>query len=260
MLEVILSLCLYAAPPPAPIKPDLQKAKEMCLNGDHEASEMLLGKLKDHTNPPAYYYFRMINAFKLNNKKEALKWSGMLKHTYEDIPNRYKDLAIIINAEAETWTEKKSDDLEDISREMTKIKDRLHNNKGGPETQKLQKDVLSRLDKMIKDAEDQKNKDKEDKDKEEKEKKRKQAERDGIWIPADKGGKGNPADKAVTPTEQGTGQIDKKKVKEIAAVWGKLPEKERAQALRDLTRGMPPKDRAIIERYLKELQKRSGSK
>jgi hypothetical protein len=56
----------------------------------------------------------------------------------------------------------------------------------------------------------------------------------------------------------GTGQVDTKKVNEIAEVWSKLPEKERAQAMRDLTRGMPAKDRAVIEAYLKELRKRSG--
>jgi hypothetical protein len=60
-------------------------------------------------------------------------------------------------------------------------------------------------------------------------------------------------------TANGTGQIDQKKVKEVAEVWGKLPEKERAQAMRDLVRGMPAKDRAVIEAYLKELQKRSSS-
>jgi len=51
--------------------------------------------------------------------------------------------------------------------------------------------------------------------------------------------------------------VDTKKVKEIAEVWGKLPEKERAQALRDLTRSMPPRDRAVIEAYFRELQKKS---
>jgi hypothetical protein len=60
-------------------------------------------------------------------------------------------------------------------------------------------------------------------------------------------------------TANGTGQIDQKKVKEVAEVWGKLPEKERAQAMRDLVRGMPAKDRAVIEAYLKELQKRSSA-
>jgi hypothetical protein len=52
--------------------------------------------------------------------------------------------------------------------------------------------------------------------------------------------------------------VDTKKVKEIAEVWGKLPEKERAQAIRELTRSLPAKDRAVIEAYFKELQKRSG--
>jgi hypothetical protein len=60
-------------------------------------------------------------------------------------------------------------------------------------------------------------------------------------------------------TANGTGQVNEKKVKEIAEVWGKLPEKERAQAMRDLVRGMPAKDRAVIEAYLKELQKRSSA-
>ena len=61
-------------------------------------------------------------------------------------------------------------------------------------------------------------------------------------------------------TASGTGQIDPKRAKEIAEVWGKLPEKERAAALRDLTRSLPAKDRAVIEAYFRELQKKSGSK
>jgi len=46
-------------------------------------------------------------------------------------------------------------------------------------------------------------------------------------------------------------------VKEIADVWGKLPEKERARALVELTRGMPAKDRMVIEAYFKELAKKT---
>jgi hypothetical protein len=53
------------------------------------------------------------------------------------------------------------------------------------------------------------------------------------------------------------GEVDSKKVKEIADVWGKLPEKDRAKALVELTRGMPAKDRAVIEAYFKELAKKA---
>ncbi len=36
-------------------------------------------------------------------------------------------------------------------------------------------------------------------------------------------------------------------------MWGKLPEKERAQAMRELTKGAPPQYREIIENYFKKL-------
>ena len=41
----------------------------------------------------------------------------------------------------------------------------------------------------------------------------------------------------------------------MAAVWGKLPERERAKAMMELTRDMPPRYREVIERYFKELAK-----
>jgi hypothetical protein len=36
-------------------------------------------------------------------------------------------------------------------------------------------------------------------------------------------------------------------------VWGKLPEKERVRALNDITQGMPPRYREVIENYFKKL-------
>jgi hypothetical protein len=47
-------------------------------------------------------------------------------------------------------------------------------------------------------------------------------------------------------------------VKEIAEVWGRLPPKERERAIQELVRGMPAKDRAVIEEYFRQLQKRSS--
>ena len=46
-------------------------------------------------------------------------------------------------------------------------------------------------------------------------------------------------------------------MKEIAEQWGKLPEKERAKALVELTRSLPAKDRAILEAYFQELAKKT---
>ena len=51
-----------------------------------------------------------------------------------------------------TWQDK---DLGWISRKMGVIKDRLDISRGGKKTQKMQKEVLVRLDEMIKEKENQ---------------------------------------------------------------------------------------------------------
>jgi hypothetical protein len=51
----------------------------------------------------------------------------------------------------------------------------------------------------------------------------------------------------------GPGGFDAKRVKDMTANWGKLPQKERAQAIADLTRDMPPSYREAIEAYFKKL-------
>src|SRR4029078_11019926 len=58
-------------------------------------------------------------------------------------------------------------------------------------------------------------------------------------------------------TASGTGDIDKKRIKEIADVWGKLPEKEREKVMQELRQKLPAKDRAIIDAYLAETTQRS---
>ena len=57
------------------------------------------------------------------------------------------------------------------------------------------------------------------------------------------------------PSGIAKGEIDLKKFKEYADVWGKLPEKERVKAMTELTRGMPAKYRDAIESYFKQLEK-----
>jgi hypothetical protein len=44
----------------------------------------------------------------------------------------------------------------------------------------------------------------------------------------------------------------------MADVWGKLPERERAKAMVELTKDLPPRYREVIEAYFKNLAK--GSK
>jgi hypothetical protein len=56
-------------------------------------------------------------------------------------------------------------------------------------------------------------------------------------------------------TNSGPGKVDQKRLKGLAQEWGKLPEKERAAAMAELTRDMPPRYREVIEKYFKDLAK-----
>jgi hypothetical protein len=56
-------------------------------------------------------------------------------------------------------------------------------------------------------------------------------------------------------TNAGPGKVDEKKLKELAEVWGKLPEKDRAKAMVELSKDLPPRYREIIENYAKTLAK-----
>jgi hypothetical protein len=53
----------------------------------------------------------------------------------------------------------------------------------------------------------------------------------------------------------GTGRVDPVKMKKMVENWGKLPERERARAVQELTRGMSPKHREAIENYFRNLAK-----
>ena len=58
----------------------------------------------------------------------------------------------------------------------------------------------------------------------------------------------------------GPGNVDPKSLEKVAKSWGTLPEKERAQAMQDLTRDMPPKYREVIESYFRKLAASESNK
>lgn len=229
---LILLILLYGS---------VDEAAKLSLNANYEESDKILSKIEKHERCPKYYFYRSVNAYSLNKKDEALDWINMVENSFEAVPQRYLDLALIMKYDISTW----KDNLDDISREMKKASDRLRNGKGGPKTQEIQKDVENRLAKMIKDIEDARDAQAKAAMKEAEEKHAKKQQ-------------DQPPDDTPAGGERGSGRINPKKVKELAEVWGKLPEKERVKALRELQLTLPRRDRRIIEAYLEELQKRTG--
>jgi hypothetical protein len=209
-------------------------------------------KAEDVVDPASYLFHRAVAEHALMLKEPAFDTIDRLLVDVVDSPERYRTVAALMHFDMLTWKDK---DLGWISRKMGVIKDRLDVARGGTKTQKMQKEVLVRLDEMIKEMEN---------------KAKGSCQCNGGSCP--NGGKpqdGPPSNNIQSSSPQndsyggngaGKGVVDEKKVKEVAAVWGKLPEKERARAMVELTRDLPPKYREAIETYFKQLNSKSGAK
>jgi hypothetical protein len=219
-----------------------------------EALEALRGvKPEEVVDPSSLLFHKAVCEHALMLKDQADTSIDRLLVDVTEAPERYRMVAALMHFDMVTWQDK---DLGWIARKMDNIQRRLDLQRGGKHTQKIQKEVLVRLDEMIKELEN-----------------KKKSQCNGGSCPNDgncpggdcpNDGPGNqpqssrPQEDTKGGTAKGTGEVTTKKVKELAEVWGKLPERERAKALLELTRGMPAKDRAVIEAYFKELAKRSS--
>jgi hypothetical protein len=218
-----------------------------------EALEALsLVKPEEAADPATYFFHKAVCEHALMFQDAADRSLGRLTTGVEDVPERYRYVAQLLYFDMQTWQEK---DLEWVARKMSGIQRRLALGRGGKQTQRLQKEVLIRLEEIMKQLQNPK----------------------GIGSPNDgdcpDGGEAEekPVDRyvgmeSVRPPKDtppggdisGTGAVDVKKMKAMAESWGKLPEKERADAIRELLRTMPAKDRGVVEAYFRELQRRSG--
>jgi hypothetical protein len=212
-----------------------------------EALEALkLVKPESVVDPAAYLFHRAVAEHSMSLREDATHTIIRLLDDAAEVPERYKTVAVLMAFDMQAWREK---DLSDIARKMDNIERRLELARGGPKTQKMQKDVVARLDEIIKQLENQ-------------------AKGDGNGGSCPNGGQpGNPGAIPNSPQRDslggkngGPGNVDPKKLDGLAKQWGKLPEKERAQAMQELTRDMPAKYREIIESYFRKLAASESSR
>lgn len=225
----------------------MQHAKELMRERDHEGSIKTLEAIKLNKGNYSTYCFHMaVNHFQLNHKKEATKWIDLLEASFDNSPERYQVVASMMRADMKNW-KNDYEDVEDISREMKKVSDRLHNAKGGAVTQKTQKEIVDRLDKLIKDAEDKLDKQQQGKgDGQGKEQPGQQKQGSGQSPQTPQG------DSQIAPSD-GTGMVQNQKMKNLIEKWGSLPQREQARAMQELTQGMSRVHREAIENYFRNL-------
>jgi tetratricopeptide (TPR) repeat protein len=204
---------------------------------------------EDVVDPASYFFHRAVAEHALMMKEQADDSIDRLLLDVPDAPARYRMVGVLMHYDMAAWQDK---DLDWIARKMGVIKDRLDLTRGGPKTRAMQREVLVKLDEKIKELENL--------TKGSSQGNGGNCPNGGQSGPPSGNRSSNPARDSqipVAPPMQGI--VDMKKFKEYADVWGKLPEKERAKAMTELTRGMPAKYRDAIESYFKQLEK-SASK
>ena len=101
-------------------------------------------------DPSAYFFHKAVCEHALMLKDKADASIDRLLVDVTDAPERYRMVAALMHFDMVTWQEK---DLGWIARKMDNIQRRLDLKRGGKNTQKQQKEVLVRLDEMIKEIE-----------------------------------------------------------------------------------------------------------
>jgi hypothetical protein len=230
----------------------LAYAKALCQRKvfDETIETLKVIKPEHVVDPAAYFFTRAVAEYTLMMKPEADRSVDRLLDDVADAPERYRMVAALMHFDMMTWQDK---DLAWISRKMGIVRDRLDLERAGEKTRTIQKEVLVRLDEMIKELENKQ--------------KGGGGSCNGGNCPSggqSQGGppsgsipSGSPATDSGLPQGNNPGTIDPKRLKEIADVWGSLPEKDRAKAILELTRDMPEKYREAIKTYLQEISKKS---
>jgi len=132
----------------------LAYAKALSTRRIYEESLDALNSVKvEHVVDPASFLFnKAVAEHALLKGSQASTTILRLLDDVPDAPERYKMVASLMVFDILQWKDK---DLGDIARKMDNIERRLDLTRGGPTTQKMQREVLLRLEEMIKEKENQ---------------------------------------------------------------------------------------------------------
>src|SRR5262245_9409109 len=184
-------------------------------------------------DPSSYLFYKAVAEHALLLKREADDTILRLLDDVVDAPERHKMVAALMHFDMRNWRDK---DRGEIARKMNNIERRLDLSRGGPKTQKIQKEVVVRLDEIIKQLEQQGN------------------PNDGNCPDGGDGGPkpgagnrpSNPMPDSRLPQHGGSGQAATRRLLETVKEWGRLPEREQAKAMVELTKDLPPRYREAI--------------
>lgn len=189
----------------------------------------------DVCDPASLYFYQAITYHRLMRKEECGKAVKKLLENESVLPRRYVTVARLAAADIEPLA---PDSLDEISRLMGDIQRRLQLSRAGRQVRQQEDEVISKLDKMIKEAE------------------QKQQQMQAAAQSGNQSSK--PAEDSTPAGGRGPGDVDQKRIGETAG-WGNLPPKQREEALQQMSKDLPAHYRELIEEYFRKLA-RDGSR
>ena len=184
---------------------------------------------KDVVDPASLLFHRAVAQHRLIQKDECLATLSTLLENEPTIPNRYRTVAKLMQADLAPL---EPDSLDEIARIMRNVEGRLDKGRAGKRVRDEEEDIVEKLDKMIEELEQQQ--------------RQQQASSQGGASPS------SPMQDSMPGGGSGPGDVDPKSL-DPSGAWGNLPEKEREEALQDLSRDLPAHYREVIEEYFRKL-------
>lgn len=196
-------------------------------------------KASEVVDPAAYHFHRAVAEYSLRQREAARRSLAGLGDV-ADAPERYRATGELMLQQMQVWKDR---DLGWIADTMDGIGRRLDLGRGGPQTRKMQRDVIAALDDLIRQLEPHGPLDPNPRDP------------NDPSEPKEPGPRRRPAPPGPNPqpVERGEGKVDDRDLRNTARNWGNLPEKERVSAKVELTRSLPAQHRDAMENYIKKL-------
>lgn len=185
--------------------------------------------VKDVLDRPALLFYRGLMEHQLLRKDECLKTVSALLENVDSLPRRYQVLSRLMLADIKPL---EADSLDEISRLMNDIRRRTDLLRSGKTVLRREEEVIKKLDKLIEDLEKQ----------------QQSQAASNTTAPS------SPMQDSRRAGGKGSGQVTNKKQID-GGQWGDLPPADRAAALAEMAKDMPPHYRAVIEGYFKRLAK-----
>lgn len=201
---------------------------------DESLEQLTQVPLKAVLDPATLLYYRGLMQHQLLLKDECLATAKKLLENEDDIPRRYAVVGKLMIADMEPM---EVDSLDEISRLMSDVGRRTGLNRTGSRVIEEEKKVIEKLDKLIEKLEDQ------------------QQQQQARSRSGSGQAPSSPIEASQVAGGGATGEAQNKRQQD-GGDWGDLPPAQRAAAMAEMSKDMPPHYRAVIEEYFRRLSEK----